>query len=151
MSSTKSNSKRIITALLVVSWTAGIFWVGWQSPKLIGGPFEAKEAEVKSAQFYPLDKFVISIPGDEYPHYLLLELALKSRSQNVESTIKQADPVIKNSLMKMFSHKHFNELNNAQQFESLQKEAHGLLSTVLAENDFAIELDDVLFTRMVIQ
>ncbi|GIU22989.1 flagellar basal body-associated protein FliL [Shewanella sp. MBTL60-007] len=151
MSSTKSNSKRIITALLIISWTAAIFWVGWQSPSLIGGPFEAKEAEVKSAQFYPLDKFVISIPGDEYPHYLLLELAFKSRSKNVESTIKQADPVIKNSLMKMFSHKHFNELNNAQQFESLQKEAHGILSTVLAENDFAIELDDVLFTRMVIQ
>ncbi|WP_299809731.1 flagellar basal body-associated protein FliL [uncultured Shewanella sp.] len=151
MSSTKKSSKRITMTLLVISWTAAIFWIGWQSPQLIGGPFITEEPEIKSAKFYPLEKFVISIPGDEYPHYLLLEMAFKSRSQNAETTIKQADPVIKNSLMKMFSHKHFNELNNAQQFESLQKEAHSLLSTVLAENDFAIELDDVLFTRMVIQ
>ncbi|ABZ78805.1 flagellar basal body-associated protein FliL [Shewanella halifaxensis HAW-EB4] len=151
MSSTKSNSKRIIMALLFLSWTAASFWVGWQSPRLIGGPFVVKDAEVKSAKFYPLDKFVISVPGDEFPHYLLLEMAFKSRSQNAASTLEQADPVIKNSLMKMFSNKHFNELNNAQQFDSLQKEAHSLLSAVLAENDFDIELDDVLFTRMVIQ
>ncbi|MGM8892124.1 flagellar basal body-associated FliL family protein, partial [Psychrobacter sp. 1Y1] len=123
----------------------------WQSPTLIGGPFVEKEPEVKSAQFYPLDKFVISIPGDEYPHYLLLEMAFKSRSNNVASIIEQADPVIKNSLMKMFSNKHFNELNSAKQFEPLQQEAHNVLSAVLEENNFAIELDDVLFTRMVIQ
>ncbi|MFT5788563.1 flagellar basal body protein FliL [Shewanella sp. Choline-02u-19] len=148
---TKNARKRISFFLFITVWTAAIFWVGWQSPTLIGGPFLTQEPEIKLAKFYPLDKFVISIPGDEYPHYLLLEMAFKSRSNNAANTIKKADPVIKNSLMKMFSKKHFNELNNAQQLESLQKEAHILLSLVLAENDFAIELDDVLFTRMVIQ
>ncbi|MFT5787966.1 MAG: flagellar FliL protein [Shewanella sp.] len=151
MNLTKTSRKRISFFILIAAWTAGIFWVGWQSPTLIGGPFLAQEPEIKLAQFYPLDKFIISIPGDEYPHYLLLEMAFKSRSNNVVNTIKKANPVIKNSLMKMFSKKHFNELNNAQQFEPLQKEAHVLLSMVLAENDFDIEIDDVLFTRMVIQ
>ncbi|MCL1050870.1 flagellar basal body-associated FliL family protein [Shewanella abyssi] len=151
MSFIKKSAKRIQFSIFITAWTAAIFWAGWQSPTLIGGPFLTQEPEVKLAQFYPLDKFVISITGEEYPHYLLLEMAFKSRSSNVARTIKAADPVIRNSLMKMFSKKHFNELKNAQQFEPLQKEAHVLLSLVLAENNFDIELDDVLFTRMVIQ
>ena len=147
----QSNTKKITIALFILLWSGSVFWVGWQSPTIIGGPFSTPEDEIVSAKFYPLEKFVISVPGDDYPHYLLLEMAFKSRSQNVETTIKQADPVIRNSLMKMFAKKHFNELNDAQQFESLQKEAHVLLTSVLAENEFSIELDDVLFTRMVIQ
>lgn len=151
MALTKKSGKRFSIFCLLMGWTAATFWLGTQSPQLIGGDLFVSEKEVKTAQFYPLEKFVISIPGDEYPHYLLLEMAFKSRSANVAHTIQQADPVIRNSLMKMFSKKHFNELNNSEQFESLQKEAHGLLSVVLANNDFAIELDEVLFTRMVIQ
>ncbi|MCL1096252.1 flagellar basal body-associated FliL family protein [Shewanella kaireitica] len=151
MAFSNSNTKKITILLFITIWSGAVFWAGWQSPNIIGGPFSAVEDEVISAKFYPLDKFVISVPGDDYPHYLLLEMAFKSRSKNVETTIKQADPVIRNSLMKMFSKKHFNELNDAQQFESLQKEAHLLLTNVLAENEFSIELDDVLFTRMVIQ
>ncbi len=151
MAFSNTSGKKITILLLIIIWSGAVFWAGWQSPTIIGGPFSAQKEEVVSAKFYPLDKFVISVPGDEYPHYLLLEMAFKSRSENVENTIKQADPVIRNSLMKMFSKKHFNELNDSQQFESLQKEAHQLLTAVLAENEFSIELDDVLFTRMVIQ
>ncbi|MCL1147712.1 flagellar basal body-associated FliL family protein [Shewanella marinintestina] len=144
-------TKKITISALLLGWTAASFWLGAQSPQLLNKDLFATEKTPPTAQFYPLEKFVISIPGDEYPHYLLLEMAFKSRSANVAHTIEQADPVIRNSLMKMFSNKHFNELNNAKQFESLQTEAHNLLSVVLAKNDFAIELDEVLFTRMVIQ
>jgi len=92
---TKNARKRISFFLFITVWTAAIFWVGWQSPTLIGGPFLTQEPDIKLAKFYPLDKFVISIPGDEYPHYLLLEMAFKSRSNNAANTIKKADPVIK--------------------------------------------------------
>ncbi|WP_108945080.1 flagellar basal body-associated FliL family protein [Shewanella halifaxensis] len=138
-------------ALAFVAWTGAAFWVGWQSPTLIGGFFGPKEPVVEAAKFYPLDKFVLSIPGEEYSHYLLLELAIKTRSKDAQFTLTQADSVIKNSLMKMFSNKHFDELNDTKQFEPLQKEALNILSVVLAQNDFDIELDDVLFTRMIIQ
>ncbi|ACJ31738.1 Flagellar basal body-associated protein FliL [Shewanella piezotolerans WP3] len=151
MAFSNTTGKKITILLIIMIWSSAVFWAGWQSPTIIGGPFSPSEDEIVTAKFYPLDKFVISVPGDDYPHYLLLEMAFKSRSKNVESTIKQADPVIRNSLMKMFAKKHFNELNDSQQFESLQKEAHQLLTVVLAENEFSIELDDVLFTRMVIQ
>jgi len=142
---------KIILTLFVISWSAIVFWVGLQSPETIAKVFSSAEDEVITAEFYPLDKFVISVPGDDYPHYLLLEMAFKSSSEGVEKTIKKADPLIRNSLMKMFAKKHFNELNNSQQLESLQQEAHLLLTAVLANNQYNIQIDEVLFTRMVIQ
>ena len=146
-----SVSKKLSFSLLIILWSATIFWVGWQSPSIIGGPFTLQDKETNTAKFYPLDRFVISVPGDNLPHYLLLEMALKSRSNNVSTILSEADPLVRNSLMKMFSRKHFNQLNDSNQLESLQQEALVLLSEVLAENKYEIELDEVLFTRMVIQ
>lgn len=146
-----SVNKKFSFMLVILLWSAGIFWVGWQSPSIIGGPFVTQEKEPNTAKFYPLDRFVISVPGDKYPHYLLLEMALKSSSPNVSRTLKEADPLVRNSLMKMFSRKHFNQLNDSHQLETLQKEALILLSGVLSDNHYPIELEDVLFTRMVIQ
>lgn len=143
--------KKIICVFVILAWSAGVFWAGWKSPTLIGGLFVAEEKKPEIAKFYPLDKFIISVSGDTYPHYLLLEMALKSRTPNVKDLLKEADPLVRNSLMKMFSQKDYNQLNDSQQIEPLQKEALVLLSGVLSENDISIELEDVLFTRMVIQ
>ncbi|WP_394202868.1 flagellar basal body-associated protein FliL [Shewanella waksmanii] len=146
-----SISKKLFWIFAILLWSGGLFWAGWQSPTLIGGPFVNQQEQPDVARFYPLDRFVISVPGDNTPHYLLLELALKSRSQNVSATLQAADPVVRNSLMKMFSRKHFDQLNDANQLEGLQNEALLLLSEVMIENQFPLEIDEVLFTRMVIQ
>jgi len=143
--------KKFLWIAFILLWSGGIFIAGWQSPLLIGGPFIATEQQPNAAKFYPLDKFVISVQGDEYTHYLLLEMALKSRSTNVAATLEAADALLKNALMKMFSRKPFNELNNSEQLESLQKESLVLLSGVLTDNNYPIELEEILFTRMIIQ
>ncbi|NRD72020.1 flagellar basal body-associated FliL family protein [Shewanella sp. VB17] len=148
---TGNSGKQFLSVAFILLWSGVIFMAGWQAPQLIGGPFTATEQPPNTAKYYPLDKFVISVPGDEYSHYLLLEMALKSSSSNVKVTLDEADPLLRNSLMKMFSRKHFNDLNNSEQLESLQKEALVLLSGVLADNKYPIEIDEILFTRMVIQ
>lgn len=94
---------------------------------------------------------IISVPGDEYPHYLLLELALKSRSDNAAQEIKAADPLIRNTMMRMFSSKSFNVLNQPQNLETLQLEARESLIKVLTKDQFTLDIEEVLFTRMVIQ
>ncbi|MDO6679643.1 MULTISPECIES: flagellar basal body-associated protein FliL [unclassified Shewanella] len=140
-----------IFATLFCGWSAGMFWVGWKSPELIGSPFSEYEPAPKVASYYPLEKFVFSISGKETNHYLLLEMALKSTSEDAKETLTSADPLIKNTLMKMFSQKDFEQLSASNQLDILQTEAQVLLATVLNENNFTIELDDVLFTKMVIQ
>lgn len=67
-----SISKKILWSLFILLWSGGLFWAGWQSPTLIGGPFVSQQEQPDVARFYPLDRFVISVPGDKNPHYLLL-------------------------------------------------------------------------------
>jgi flagellar FliL protein len=147
----KSTGVKVFLVLLLISaWTGGALWVGWQSPQWLDA-FLTKEKPVEITKFYPLDKFIISIPGEKYPHYLLLELALKSNNQELQPVLNEADPLIRNSLMKMFSRKKFQELNNNDQLDSLQSEALVNIVKVLMEHEFPSDIDEVLFTRMVIQ
>ncbi|WP_153912489.1 flagellar basal body-associated FliL family protein [Shewanella sp. TC10] len=147
----KKVGKLSVLSLVFLTWSAGMFYVGWKSPEIIGEPFGAFEPAPKVAKFYPLEKFIFSVPGKDTSHYLLLEMALKTRSENADQTIREADPLIKNALMVMFAEKDYEQLQANNHLKLLQKEAQVLLATVLNENNFAIELDDVLFTRMVVQ
>jgi flagellar FliL protein len=140
----------LIVALLILA-TGGGFFIGHQPPAWLGKWLSAEEEVQPLASFYPLDKMIISVPGDEYPHYLLLELALKSRSDNAAQEIKAADPLIRNTMMRMFSSKSFNVLNQPQNLETLQLEARESLIKVLTKDQFTLDIEEVLFTRMVIQ
>ncbi|MGI2258628.1 flagellar basal body-associated FliL family protein [Shewanella sp. GXUN23E] len=148
MSFIKKHAK---TAVIALTCSGAAFYLGWQSPQLLGERFEHPKAATAAANFYPLERFIISVPGEEYQHYVLLELALKSSSANAKHLLSQADPLVRNSLMKMFAGKQVQELNQPDNLEQLQTEAKGLLTQVLKENQFAVQIDDVLFTRLVIQ
>ncbi|MEI8602010.1 hypothetical protein P4S55_14640 [Shewanella sp. PP-Sp27a-2] len=67
----KSRLVKIILALLVlISSTAGAFWIGTSSGDWKLAELFASEPEVEPvpvAKFYPLEKFVISIPGINTP------------------------------------------------------------------------------------
>jgi flagellar FliL protein len=54
-------------------------------------------------------------------------------------------------MMKMFSRKTFEQLNHLDQLDSLQSEALILMVKVLSDNQLPSDIDEVLFTRMVIQ
>ncbi|GIU41540.1 flagellar basal body-associated FliL family protein [Shewanella algidipiscicola] len=143
--------KSLAIICVFLGWTAGALWLGWQGPELTKPYLQPEEEPVKVAKYYPLEKFIMSIPGDKYPHYMLLEMTVKSHNPLLESVLLEADPVIRNSLMKMFSRKTFQELNDRDQLESLQSEALVMIVKVLSENDFQSDIDEVLFTRMVLQ
>ena len=151
----KSRLVKIIVALLVlISSTAGAFWIGTSSGDWKLAELFASEPEVEPvpvAKFYPLEKFVISIPGDKYPHYMLLEMSLKSHNPNMKTVLLESDPLIRNAMMKMFSRKTFEQLNHLDQLDSLQSEALILMVKVLSDNKLPSDIDEVLFTRMVIQ
>ena len=155
MAIAKSQLIKIIVAVLVlISSTVGAFWVGsnsadWTLTKLFTSEPEVEPVPVP--KYYPLEKFVISIPGDKYPHYMLLEMSLKSRNPAMQTVLVDSDALLRNAMMKMFSRKTFTELNSLDQLDSLQSEALILMIKVLSDNQLASDIDEVLFTRMVIQ
>lgn len=155
MAIAKSQLIKIIVAVLVlISSTAGAFWVGnnsadWKLTEMFTSEPEVEPVPVP--KYYPLEKFVISIPGDKYPHYMLLEMSLKSRNPAMQTVLVDSDALLRNAMMKMFSRKTFTELNSLDQLDSLQSEALILMIKVLSDNQLASDIDEVLFTRMVIQ
>lgn len=139
------------TIAIVLVCSGAAFYAGWQAPSLLGGMFEQKQPAPPVPKFYPLDRFVISMPGQKYEHYVLLEMALKSSTPDAEKILKEADPLVRNTMMKMFSGKQVSELNKPANLDSLQTEAKKLLNKVLKSNNFDMNIGEVLFTRLVIQ
>ncbi len=145
-------AKVIVTVIFIAIWSAAVFYAGWQAPHLFGDLFK-QETEVTPsvAKYYPLKRLVVTVPGEDYSHYLLLEMAIKSESEEVKTTLEEADSLVKNTLMKLFARKNYQELNNPDRVDALQTEVRLALSKVLIDNHYDLNVDQVLFTRMVIQ
>lgn len=147
---------RLLYLGLFFAWTAGIMILGSDNSGWIKKSFFAEEAvliEGSKNQYFPMERVIISINGDkeDLPHYLLLELSLKSGDSAIREVLHDADPLIRNTLMKMFSKKPYAELRDTDQIDALQQEALQKITKVLDEHEFPSQIDEVLFTRMVIQ
>ncbi len=146
--------KRLLQVCVLLVWSGAMVIVGVVG---IGKtddlelPFGLGVAAPEPDKFYPLDKLVISLPGERYPRYLLLEMALQSPSQEIESKLIASDPLLKNTMIKLMGNKKLDELNSTSNMEKLQGEAKVALQEVLTNHGFDIQLDAVLFTRLVVQ
>lgn len=105
----------------------------------------------KRAHFMNLDKFVITIDGEERTHYLMLELALKTSSSKAHDKLIEYKPLARNVLLKMFSQSTFEELRQMDEIERMQTEVLGKLRQAMALNGYAYQIDEVLFTKLVLQ
>lgn len=105
----------------------------------------------KRAHFMNLDKFVITIDGEERPHYLMLELALKTSSAKAHEQLIEYKPLARNVLLKMFSQNTFEELRQMDEIERMQTEVLGKLRQAMALNGYVYQIDEVLFTKLVLQ
>ncbi len=146
--------KRLLQLSVLVVWSGAmvIFGViGIGNPEDLDLPFGLSEKAAEPDKFYPMDKLVISLPGERYPRYLLLEMALQSPSEGIESILLQSDPLLRNTMIKLMGSKSVEELNGTHNMEQLQQEAKQALQTVLTEHGFGVQLDAVLFTRLVVQ
>ncbi|MGF1682693.1 flagellar basal body-associated FliL family protein [Photobacterium minamisatsumaniensis] len=112
--------------------------------------FTSKEVENR-AHFMNLDKFVITIDGEERTHYLMLELALKTNSTKAHDQLIEFKPLARNVLLKMFSQSTFEELRQMNEIERLQSDVLAQLRKVLMLNGYAYQIEEVLFTKLVLQ
>ncbi|MGF1739290.1 flagellar basal body-associated FliL family protein [Photobacterium satsumensis] len=103
------------------------------------------------AHFMNLDKFVITIDGEERTHYLMLELALKTNSSKAHDQLIEFKPLARNVLLKMFSQSTFEELRQMNEIDRLQTEVLGQLRLAMALNGYAHQIEEVLFTKLVLQ
>ena len=111
----------------------------------------SEQPATKGPRFHPLDKVVLTIKGKKQTHFVMLELAVETRRPERIKDIDAYMPMIQNSLLKLFSDKTFDELQQAGAIDTLQSEVKETLLFAFAKTDFVRDIDDVLLTKYVVQ
>lgn len=110
-----------------------------------------EEPTSKGPSFHPLDKVVLTVKGKKQTHFVMLELAIETRRPERIKDIDDYMPMVQNSLLKLFSDKTFDELQQAGAIDILQNEVKQTLLLAFAKTDIVREIDDVLLTKYVVQ
>ena len=105
----------------------------------------------KGPSFHPLDKVVLTVKGKKQTHFVMLELAIETRRPERIKEIDEYMPMVQNSLLKLFSDKTFDQLQQAGVIDILQDEVKQTLLLAFAKTDIVREIDDVLLTKYVVQ
>ncbi|PFG58489.1 flagellar FliL protein [Vibrio sp. ES.051] len=153
----------IITSALVSAATVmgGIWYLNKHSQEssdsvslLEGSPLSflvADEPTEKGPSFHPLDRVVLTIKGKKQTHFVMLELAVETRRPERIKDIDNYMPIVQNSLLKLFSDKTFDELQQDGSIEILQNEVKQTLLKAFDKTDIVRDIDDVILTKYVVQ
>lgn len=143
-------------ALVTGGMLAGAFWYLKNEPQDIGElinavRFEQPEPIANGPSFHSLDKLVLGVKGLRQTHYVMLELAIETRRPESIKAIDDYMPVTRNALLKMFSEKTYEQLQQQSEIEDLQNELKQTLLKAFANTPFVEHIDDVILTKYVIQ
>lgn len=112
--------------------------------------FLPKSNASEQAHYYPLDKLVLNVKGNRKSHYVMLEMAIKTYQPDSIEQIDQYQPLIFNTMLQFFSNKNYQELQQ-QPLLALQQEVTATLKQAFVNTPIVADIDDVLFTKYVIQ
>ena len=149
----------IVAAVLVlaVGGGAAFFLLSDSSEDPVAAESEAVSQEAGASASGPaiylkLDPaFVVDFIVGGKQRYLQLNLTVKSRDQGQVDAIKIHMPLIRNSLVLLFSSQEFNELQSTEGKMALKLSAVESINTILQQETNAAGVEDVLFTNFVMQ
>jgi len=141
----------LIVALLAMAGACGYLWY---AGKQKAGPEVPKVVLSKQEQYLTLDpKFVVNFRhGDEVTqHYLQIGVSLMSHDAEALSSAKEADPVIRNALVMLFSSQDADALQDAAGKQKLQSLALDQVRKIVAARLGRPGVEAVYFTSFVMQ
>ncbi|WP_394242723.1 flagellar basal body-associated FliL family protein [Vibrio astriarenae] len=140
----------LFSAALIVGAAGGTYYMLSNNLSQGDSLFSGSQSE-NQVHFMSLDKFVISLNGEERMHYLLLELDLKTMNNVAHEELLAFRPVVNNVLLKMFSQMSYEEMREMDDIEALQLQVKSKLTNTLQKNGYQHAISDVLFTKLVLQ
>jgi flagellar protein FliL len=143
-----------LAGLLLVVVTGGVGLYFWLQPNQDSkDSTEMVVANDKLMTFIPLEKFVVSVKDDsDILHYVLIEMSLVTKKPAIEEKIKEYSPVIRNSLVQLYSgQSHQQMLEYTRKITDMQNEILQKINTTIASYGIDPDIDNVLITKFVIQ
>jgi flagellar FliL protein len=145
-----------VIVLVIALAGAGGWWYFQQQAKSMAMAVEVEPqvpvaALVKKPVFLELKKFVVSVPGDDRLHYLMMEMSVMSYDQDELDKLRDFLPVIRNAVITLLSKQHYNDLTQLGVMEPLQIALRDKLRSVMNDMASSNGIDQVLITKMVIQ
>lgn len=148
----------IVVALLVLGGggaAAFFFLMGGDDSEAAEGEDVAIEEMVQTegpAIYLDLDQaFVVDFMVSGKQRYLQLNMTLKSRDQGQIDAVKIHMPLIRNSLVLLFSSQSFDELQTIEGKQALKLAAVETVNNILTQETGLGGIEDVLFTNFVMQ
>lgn len=104
------------------------------------------------AQFVQLkDKFVVNIAGDKRDRVAQIGITFMSHSHDAPKAIEDNMPLIRSTLLELFSVQKSEQLMTREGKEKLREDALKRIEAVLKEAKSEVKIDKVLFTDIVMQ
>lgn len=149
----------IVLALVVLGGggAAAYFFLmgGEEDPAAADGEAAPIEQVVQTegpAIYLDLDQaFVVDFMVQGKQRYLQLNMTLKSRDQAQIDAVKLHMPLIRNSLVLLFSSQSFDELQTIDGKKALKTASVETVNNILTQETGAGGIEDVLFTNFVMQ
>lgn len=153
----------ILTSVLTSAATVGAgIWLLQKSPQestnsesfLSHNPLTAflnKEEAELSPSFHELEKIVLSVKGKRQTHFVMLEVAIETRRPEKIKNINDYMPVVRHSLLKLFSDKTYEDLRQDGAVFTLQNQIKQSVLLAFEHTAISREIDDVLLTKYVVQ
>ncbi|MGG5572647.1 flagellar basal body-associated FliL family protein [Vibrio diazotrophicus] len=105
----------------------------------------------QAPSFRSLEKVVLSIKGEKQNHFLMLEIAVETRYPEAIENINDYMPVVHNSMIKLFSDKTYEDIQQDGIIDKLQNEVKQSVLSAFDKTDILHNIDDVLLTKFVVQ
>jgi flagellar FliL protein len=112
---------------------------------------EEKNEKKEPVYFSMAPSFVVNLQSERGVRFLMVEIDLMSREDDVFSRIEQYEPRIRNDLLMLFSKLDRGAIATAEQRQRLQREALAAINGVLTSESGKDGVEAVYFTKFVIQ
>lgn len=116
-----------------------------------GPPAQADAAPTQAHYFEFKPELVVNFPGSSRPRYLQVALTAVSHDEMALEALELHSPAIRNDLLLRFTGREPGPMATREGKEALRKEALEVIRSVMKERFGDEAVDDVYFTRLVLQ
>ena len=145
-----SKSRQLFAVLAVLGVIGGFWWTYGSNQQVIAS--ESRSREAAQPMYYDMKPLVVNLAsGSSRNRYLKIRPALEVRQQPHYEQVADLAPLIRSTLLSLYSQTNPRDLLADEGFENLREQSLDTLQSMLEEKTGDQIITGVLFTEYVIQ